>query len=128
MSTPNEPIETTTARVWLDGGILFMQSTGAESTYETVQGTLRAFEQLTEGERVPLLADARIWPGGDAEAWTHFIKLASEMFTAVATVIDPENAPEMGGYPDIVDRLIVPFRVFTEMHEAVAFLEQFRPD
>jgi len=40
----------------------------------------------------------------------------------VAMLIDPESPPTLGSYPETIDRLLIPFRVFTEEAEAVAFL------
>ncbi len=71
-----------------------------------------------------MIFDVRNWSGGGPDVWNTSISNAISVFVAVAFVVDPESPPEMGRYPEAVDRLLIPFRVFSNEPEALAFLRR----
>ena len=117
-----EPVETSAATLWVDENILHIRSKGVVSTRDTVVETFEAVGTLTKGSPLPALCDVRMWASGDSESWLGFISAAPSSFTAVAVLVDPDRPPEMAGYPDAIDRLLMPFRMFTDEAEALAFL------
>ena len=42
--------------------------------------------------------------------------------TAVAMLVGPETSEHADTFPAVIDRLLIPFRVFTAESEALAFL------
>jgi len=71
--------------------------------------------------------DARKWPGSDAAAWAAAIENIESTLTAIAMLITPETVAQAGPFPDVIDRLMIPLRVFTDETEALAFLQGFLP-
>ncbi len=117
-------IKTRTAKLWVDQrGIAHIQSTGVPSTAATVQETMTALQQLLGGTRAPIIFDARKWPSGDTASWVRFISLVEQVCIAGAILVDPERPADVGRYPEVVSKLIVPFGVFTTEVDALAFLE-----
>ncbi len=126
MEPPDNAIETTTATVWFDDGIIFSQSNGLPSTSETASEVFDVVRELTGGVPTPRLFDARSWPGGDVGAWTTAVKNLEFASTAVALLVNPGSSAAKGPY--LHDRLPVAFRVFTDKAEALAFLQGYLPD
>lgn len=123
VETPDNAIETTTSFVWVDDGIIHLQSTkGVPSTAETVADTFTAIQGLTNGVPKPVLDDVRGWPGADHGAWGAFVSNALSLFSAIAWIADAESAPQLGAFPETIDRLLVPFAIFTDEAEALRFL------
>ena len=123
MNQGGEPIENTTTIVWMDdAGYLVIRAKGIPSTAETVQETLASVLAITGGKKVPLLIDARNWPSGSPGSLQTMVENMDRLFTAGAMVVDPDNPPALGAFPEIVDRLVVPFRMVHSVEEGRAFL------
>ena len=120
---PDNAVETATSFVWIDDGIIHIQSTkGVPSTAETVADTFAAIRGLTSGVPKPVLDDVRGWPGANHGAWGAFVSKALSLFSAIAWVADAEAVPRLGAFPDTIDRLLVPFAIFTNEADALRFL------
>ena len=118
-------ITTTAASVFVDDhGLLHIVSNGTLSTNETVNETFAAARTLIE-RPIPTLFDARKWPIGGSDFWVAFIDALPSVVSAGAIVIDPGTSSALGGFPKAVNRLMVPFEVFTSEEEAVEFLLRF---
>ena len=126
MSRSPDHIETTSARLSLEDGVVRMEPRGVMSTAETVAETLDAITAAFGDELRPLLADARTWVGGDPASWMAFIQRAESMFTAVAVVLDSSPTPDLAQFSPFIDRLLIPFRMFTDTEAAMAFLASGR--
>jgi hypothetical protein len=112
-----------TARIWQDDeGIIHMVALGVESSDDTVGETMELLADLVAGTPAPIFFDARNWPSGDAPSWARFISRIESVCSAGAVLVDPENPPRLGKYPSLLDALVIPFRVFTDETEAMAFL------
>jgi len=123
MDTPDDAVETTTSYVWVDDGIIHIRPSGdVPSTAETVAETSGVIRELTNGVPMPVLDDVRNWPGANHGAWMTLVSNALSLFSAIAWVVDAESSPRLGAFPETIDRLMVPFRVFTDEAEALAFL------
>ncbi|HEY4606870.1 MAG TPA: hypothetical protein VIH55_04400 [Acidimicrobiia bacterium] len=121
----SEAIESTAASVFMDDrGLLHIVSNGTPSTKTTVRETFGAARTLTE-HPVPTLFDARRWPVGGSDFWVAFIDVLPSVVSAGAILIEPDEVAGLGGFPRAVNRLMVPFEVFTEEDEAIAFLVPF---
>jgi hypothetical protein len=112
-----------TARIWQDDeGIIHMVALGVESSDDTVGESMELVTDLIAGTPAPIFFDARNWPSGDAHSWARFIAQIESVCSAGAVLVDPENPPRLGKYPSLLDALLIPFRVFTDENEAMAFL------
>ena len=124
MDRPDNAIETTATVVWIDDGIIHIQMKGTPSTGATVTETLGAVRDLLDGVPRPVLFDVRNWPmGGSPEAWTILISEMRSIFSAAAAIIDPASAPKGAKFPTAIDRLLIPFKEFTDESDALAFLK-----
>lgn len=115
-------IETGGSEVWLEDDIVHVRSTGTRSTSESVSRTFDAIQLLAGRTPRPVFFDARSWPGGETPAWITAIERLPKFFTAVAILFDEESRPEVGHYPETIDRLVIPFRMFTDRNDAFGFL------
>ncbi len=122
MEAPSDAIETIGSLVWMTDGIVVTQAKGVPSTRGSVTELFDAVREVIDGTPRPLLFDARKWPRGDPEAWTTAISNFESTCTAIGMLIDPDSPAEVAGFPDVIDRLLIPFRIFTDEGEAVAFL------
>jgi len=124
---PEDAIETGTATIWLEDGIIFERFKGAPATSESTTKVFDVIRDLCEGSPRPFLLDARIWWGGAQEAWGTAVKELTSTFSAVAMLVEPEVAAKIGPFPDSINRLLIPFQVFTDEAEALAFVRSFLP-
>ncbi len=122
-----ETIETPATSVNLADGIVTIRSKGVHSTLGSVEETFDAVRELVGDDTCPLLFDARQWPGGDPQAWVKVIETLGEMFTTVAMMIDIAATADVGP-PKLIDRLVVPYRIFDEEDDAALdFLREQLP-
>jgi hypothetical protein len=56
-----------------------------------------------------------------------FIDLLPSTVSAGAILVEAAGRADLGGFPEAVNRLMVPFDVFTDEAEAMAFLVRFLP-
>jgi len=121
----SEVIHTTAATVFVDDhGLLNIVSNGTQSTEDTVRETFTAARSLLDRPN-PTLFDVRDWPRAGAGFWAAFIDLLPATVSAGAILIGPEGRTDLGGFPEAVNRLLVPFDVFNDEEEAKAFLMRF---
>ena len=121
----HQVITTTAASVYIDDqGLLHIVSNGTSSNKETLNETFAAARTLIE-QPIPTLFDARKWPMGGSDFWVAFIDALPSVVSAGAILIDPGASSALGGFPKAVNRLMVPFEVFTSDVEAVEFLLRF---
>lgn len=117
---------TKTARLWIDGaGILHVVATGEASTPDTVADTLTVAKEMIGGGRAPIVFDARLWPRADPKAWVVFINMIESVCVAAGVVVGVEAADSFGTYPPLLDGLVIPFRVFSDKDDALAFLRPY---
>lgn len=126
-SVGDNSIETEATVVKLADGIVTIRSKGVHSTQESVERILTSVRDLIGTKRHPMIFDARRWPGGDPAGWTTVISHIESMFTAVAMLVSTSET-EIGPFPKVIDRLVIPFRVFTEESDAIAFAKTYVPD
>ncbi len=130
MDPPDHSIQTTAVTIWADGDIVWIRSKGIPSTPDTVVETMTTAGDLIDGTaRKALLFDGRNWPGPTGpDSWAAFIPRVEKLFLAVAFLLEPETAASIGSFPEAISRLLIPFQVFTDETEALAFLRGFLPD
>jgi hypothetical protein len=120
-----EVIKTKASSVFFDDhGLLHIVANGTPSTEETVKETFAAARSLA-AHPIPTLFDARKWPIGGPDFWVAFIDALPSVVGAGAILIETDASAELGGFPRAVNRLMVPFEVFTSEEEAVAFLLRY---
>jgi hypothetical protein len=123
----SEVIHTTTATVFVDAhGLLNIVNNGNQSTEDTVRETFAAARSLLD-RPAPTLFDVRDWPRAGAGFWVTFIDLLPTTVSAGAILVGPEGRDDLGGFPEAVNRLMVPFDVFADEDEAKTFLIRFLP-
>ena len=121
-----QSVDTAATNVTYDGRLLTISSNGVHSTRASVDETLRVARELVGDTRGPMLFDARRWPGGDAEGWASVIASIGELFSTTAMLVSEEMVDEIGPFPDAIDRLVIPFKIFTDESEAKEFLDDTR--
>ena len=112
--------------VWLEDEIVHVEAKGVASTRDSAKEMFDSVHGLLDGALKPVLFDARNWPSGDSGMWATVVTNLQATFTAVAMLVDPESPAEVGQYPQIIDRLLIPFRIFTDKTEALTFLKRER--
>ncbi len=119
-----DPIETPATTVWYDDGIIRIRTKGIRSNETTLAATFDAVREVTGGAPGPVLADARAGMGWAPDAWGAFISGAAAAFTAIAVLVDPDDpdGPDPGSFREVIEKLFMPFRLFTDESAAVEFL------
>ena len=117
---------TSAARIWIDDdeGIVRYAAIGAMSTVESVMEGMTAVSEMTGGEPSPILFDARGWASGDPNSWVQFISMIESVCSAAGVVVDEESVSKMGSFPSLLDKLVIPFRIFRNEDEALAFVRE----
>ena len=123
---PTHTIETPATSVSFDDEIIRIRSKGMPSTPETLTATFEAVKRLTSGTPHPVLADARAGISWEIPTWKTFIEGATTSFTAIAVVVDPAGETDPGAFRTIIEKLIMPFRLFTEESAALEFLKEIK--
>ena len=126
MEVPGNAVETAASFFWIEDGIIHTQLKDTPRTAEGVAAGFAVIGDLTEGKRRPVLVDVGKRFKGGPGAWQTFISDAPSLFTAIAFVVDAELQVEVGPFPDIIHRLLVPFIVCTDRDKALAFLQSFQ--
>ncbi len=126
MVEPKNAMEGAASIVWIEDGIIHVEAKGVPSTRETALEMFDSVQGLLDGTPLPALFDARKWPAGDPEMWVTVIANLTSTFSAIAMLLDPASPADVGEYPAVIDRLLIPFRTFTDEAEAIAFLERER--
>lgn len=121
----DEVIDTLATTVALCDGIVHIRSKGAVSTDASVTETIAAAVHLSEGQRHPVLFDARIWPGGDPRGWMTVINEMRTTFSAGAMIVEPSAFEALSVRFEAFGKLLIPFRVFKSEGEALAFIEPY---
>jgi len=127
MEPPDDAIEVTQGTVWVEDGIIIARTKGVPGTSETVNEAFDVFRDLAGGVPAPMLFDARNWPGDHFAAWGSAVGNLQSALSAIAMLREPESPVEVGPFPELIDRLLIPFQVFTTEAEALEFLREFLP-
>lgn len=115
--------KTETGRIWVDDeGIVRFVATGARSTADTSAENLAALRELTGGKQAPILFDVRAWPPAHPSFWHQFIDTVATMCVAGAVIVDGPALDRLGEFPQLIDKLLVPFHVTSDEADALAFL------
>lgn len=117
---------TSAARIWIDDdeGIVRYSAIGALSTVESVMEGMTAVSEMTGGKPSPILFDARGWGSRDPNSWVQFIGMIESVCSAAGVVVDDESVSKMGSFPSLLDKLVIPFRIFRSEDEALAFVRE----
>lgn len=121
----DQAIDTLATTVALSDGILHIRSKGIVSTETSVSETIAAAIRLSDGQRHPVLFDARLWPGGDPRGWMSVINQMRTAFSAGAMIVDPGSFEALRERFAAFGQLLIPFRVFQTEAEARAFIEPY---
>ena len=108
-------------------GIVCIQRKDLPATRETTLEVFAAVADLTEGVPSPLFFDTRGSSLINPSAWEAVVSRIASTFSAVALVIDPNPERQVTSFLDIINRLLIPVRGFTDEAEAVEFLRGAAP-
>ncbi len=117
--------ETSNGYVSLAGGILILRAKGGQSTVPSFTEALDVIGRVGGGVPRPALWDVRLWRGVTPEAWGYLTPRIARLISVVAMLVSPDQHHLVGPFPDVIDRLLVPFRVFTDRQEAMEYLNAF---
>ena len=121
-------METETTRFILtDDGIVVGRAVNPHvpRTAQNVSDALDQLEHLIGGEPRPGLWDPRAVDRFPPEAWRAMITRLDGSLVALAILIDERGADAFGAFPDAIDALMMPVRVFRDETEAMTWLRQF---
>ena len=109
-----------------DDGIVWAESQpGIEPTEQLLQEAEAACRILRRDKMAPALWDIRRLTKPKPDAWLGFIKGAPDNLTAVAVLGDPDHIELLGSFPAIINKLQLPFRLFTDETSALEWLLDF---
>ena len=121
-------METETTRFILtDDGIVVGRAVNQHvpRTAQNVSDALDQLEHLIGSEPRPGLWDPRAVDRFPPEAWRAMITRLDGSLVALAILIDERGADAFGAFPDAIDALMMPVRVFRDETEAMTWLRQF---
>ena len=128
-ATPTEGdsavFETANAFISLVDGILIVRTKTNQGTEESFAEGLDVIGRLVGGIPRPALWDVRAWRGATPEAWGYLIPRIAHLVNAVAMLVPANENYRVGPFPDAINRLLVPFRVFTDEREGLEYLSDF---
>jgi hypothetical protein len=82
-------------------------------------------ESVVGGKARPVLWD----PAGtlplEPDGWQTIVDRLSDMMSALGIVIDEEEAPLLGAFPESINALLIPVRIFDDEATARGWLLQF---
>jgi len=126
MGIPGDAVETSTSFFWLDDGIVHIQRKETPATAETTAHGIDIIRGLIGEVPRPLLIKSG-WAGGiGLEVWPTALSAVDPLLSAIAVVGEFESA-ELDAFRPIINQLLVPFQVFTDESEALAFLREYLP-
>ncbi len=122
---PSIETPTVTFSVRTDGVIVGRgKSDGGMRTGAEVAANLAAMDELLEGRRAPGLWFPDSMQGYEPDALQMLIHGLLDRLSAVA-IVAPDPPPELAAFPDVVNALLLPVKVFQDEADAEAWLAQF---
>lgn len=124
----NKSVLTRTAKIWMgDDGILRnMMLPKAEITREDVQENYSSNEKLLNGQKVPILTDARYIKSIDQEARKLSAgEMVAAITIAIAVLVESPMSRMMGNFFLKINRPLYPVKLFTVDEDAVTWLKKY---
>ena len=120
--------ESAVTRYWLrDDGIVVGRdiNTHIERTSAVTNDTLDVLAELSGPGLRPALWDPRAFDKMYPEGWIVLVERLPEIVSALAILIDDAVEPFLGTFPQHMDALLFPVRLFREEDAAIAWLQGF---
>ncbi len=120
--------ESAVTRYWLrDDGIVIGRdvNTDVQRTAAVTNATLDVLAELSGPEKRPALWDPRAFDRMYPEGWLVLIERLPEMITALAILVDDDVEPFLGTFPQHMDSLLFPVRLFRDEDKAIEWLQGF---
>ena len=109
-----------------DDGIVWVESQpGIEPTAQLLDEAEAACRTIRGGIKRPALWSIRDLRKPKPEAWVKFIQNAPSNLTAIAVVGHPDQLEILGAFPDRMNTMLLPFRLFDDEVPAVEWLTGF---
>ena len=97
-------------------------------TPRTAQSNAESFDRLAEvlqGRQPPGLWDARSVPEFPLSVWQVFVNRIDKVVAALAILVDESGERAMGGFPDVMNSMLIPVRLFRDQNAAIEWLRRF---
>ena len=120
--------ESAVTRYWLrEDGIVIGRdiNTDIYRTAAVTNATLDVLAELSGPEKRPALWDPRAFDRIHAEGWLVLVERLPAMVTALAILVDDDVEPLLGTFPQHIDALFFPVRLFREEEQAIEWLRGF---
>lgn len=109
-----------------DDGIVWVESQpGIEPTAQLLDEAEAACRTIRGGVKRPALWSIRDLTKPKPEAWVKFIQNAPNNLTAIGVVGYPEQLEILGAFPDRMNTMLLPFRLFDDEGPALEWLAGF---
>ena len=109
-----------------DDGIVWAESQpGIEPTAALLDEAEEACRIVRGGKKRPALWSVRDLTKPRPEAWVNFIQNAPNNLTAIAVVGTTEQVAMLGAFPDRMNTMLLPFRLFDDDVPALEWLMGF---
>ena len=122
-----EIVERKTVKIWVDKGIIHYRILPeAEVTIEDTKGYVEIQKKLTEGIKIPLLADIRGVKSITREARAYLSgEEAAALTFACALIIGSPVSRVIGNFFLGLNKPVYPTRLFTSEEKAIKWLKEF---
>ena len=120
--------ESAVTRYWLrDDGIVIGRdiNTDVYRTEAVTKATLDVLAELSGPEKRPALWDPRAFDRMHPEGWLVLIERLPDLINALAILVDDAVLPFLGTFPEHMDSLLFPVRLFRDEEEAIEWLRGF---
>ena len=97
-------------------------------TPRTARSVADSFDRLAEvlqGKRLPGLWDARSVPDFPLSVWQVFVDRIDKVVVALAILVDESGDRSMGKFPEVMDSMLIPVRLFSDEGASIEWLRQF---
>ena len=110
-----------------DDGLLVANEINLDTprTSQNVSETLDVLQQALGGSLIPGIWCAISMPEFPPTVWPVFVNRIGEALIALAILADEQVEKTLGAFPDVINSLLIPVRLFHTEDEAVEWLLQF---
>lgn len=109
-----------------EDGIVWVESQpGIEPTAQLLDDAEAACRTIRGGIKRPALWSVRDLTKPKPEAWVKFIQNAPNNLTAIAVVGHSDQLAILGAFPDRMNTMLLPFRLFDDVVPALEWLTGF---
>lgn len=94
-------------------------------TAQSVADSLNRLAEVLQGRRAPGIWDAKAFPDFPPSVWQAFVNRVDKVVVALAILADESGEAAMGRFPDVINSMLIPVRIFRDQDAAIEWLRQF---